>query len=242
VRRTTAAALTLAGSLLVCAPAGAADGGGGTYLASGNAYDFALFNDGSTPWRAFYLVAPQGMSFVGGTTGNEGSASCTVGGPDGSSNEIECGPLPPSLMPPQARVAFVATTTTKSVCGVTFQLYVTAADGAPFTRAADVTEAPGCGAQRVELVARPTLHGTPIVGRTIRATPPIWSAAPTRVRYRWERCTSSSCATIAGASGPSLVLTKRDAGHAVRLVVTATVAGQDVRASSSRLRVGARQA
>ena len=232
--------------MLVCAHGAAArslaDGGGGTYLTSGRAYDFVLFNSGSTPWRNFYLVAPQGMSFVGGTTGNEGSASCVVGQPDQSSQEIECGPLSPGVMPPQARVAFVATMTSQSVCGATFQLFVNSADGAPFTRVADVTEAAGCGAQSFKLVAPPRLRGTPIVGNTIRATAAIWSTAPTHVRYRWERCAGSSCATIAGATRLTLFLTKRDAGHAVRLVVTATIGGEEVRASSSRLAVRPRRA
>src|SRR5215469_12715707 len=133
-----AAALTLAASVLVCAHSATArslaDGGGGTYLVSGRDYDFVLFNAGSTPWRNFYLVAPRGMSFVGGTTGNEGSASCVVGQPAESSNEIQCGPLSPGVMPPQARVAFVATMSSEGVCGPSFQLFVNSADGAPFTR------------------------------------------------------------------------------------------------------------
>lgn len=246
MNRRTAAMLTLAGSVLICAHGGAAgaptDGGGGTYLTSGRAYDFVLFNSGSTPWRNFYLVAPPAMSFVGGTTGNEGSASCVVEQPDGSSNEIECGPLAPGVMPPQARIAFVATMTSESVCGATFQLFVNSADGAAFTRVADVTEAAGCGAQLSKLVAPPTLHGTPIVGNTIRATAAIWSTAPTHVRYRWERCAGSSCSTIAGATGLMLFLTKRDADHRVRLIVTATIAGEEVQASSSTLAVRFRRA
>lgn len=214
----------------------------GTYLTSGRAYDFVLFNTGSMPWRNFYLVAPQAMTFVGGTTGNEGSASCIVEQPEGSSSVIACGPLAPGVMPPQARIAFVATMTAESVCGATFRLFVNSADGAPFTRVADVTEAAGCGARPAKLIERPTLRGTPIVGNTIRATAAIWSTAPTHVGYRWERCAGSSCATIAGATGPMLFLTKRDAGHRVRLIVTATIAGEDVRASSSTLAVRPRRA
>jgi len=245
VNRRTAAALTLAGSVLACAHGAAGrplvDGGGGTYLTSGRAYDFVLVNSGSTSWRNFYLVAPQGTSFVGGTTGNEGSASCVIGQPDGSPREIECGPLSPGVMPPHAQVAFVATTTSESVCGTTFQLFVNSADGASFTPVADVTAGAGCGARPPRLVARPKLRGTPIVGSTIRATAAIWSAAPTHVRYRWERCAGSSCTTISGASGLMLLLTKRDAGHTVRLIVTATIAGEEVRASSSTLAVRTRR-
>jgi hypothetical protein len=241
VDRRTAAAFALAGSaLLVCVSGAAADAGSGTYLAVGKAYDFALINPGSTAWRSFYLVAPEGTTFVGGTTGNEGSARCLVGQPDGTSNEIECAQLPPTLMPPQGRVAFVVTTTAPSRCGATFQLFVSSADGAPFTRVDDVTEAAGCGSLSVKLVTAPKLHGTPTVGHLITATAPVWSAASTRVRYRWERC-GSSCTTITGATGKTLVLTKRDAGRAIRVVVTASVAGAAVRASSSKLPVHARR-
>ena len=54
---------------------------GGAYIANGNDYDFSLVNSGTTPWRSFYLVAPSGTAFVGGTTGNEASATCVVGPP-----------------------------------------------------------------------------------------------------------------------------------------------------------------
>jgi hypothetical protein len=131
----------------------------------------------------------------------------------------------------------VGTTTAQTGCGVTLQLYVTTTDGAPFTRVGDITQAAGCGAQSAVLVAPPTLHGTPIVGHVITATSPVWSATPMNVRYRWERCSGSSCAAIAGATGRMLALTKPDAGRAIRVLVTATIAGETVRASSRSLTV-----
>src|ERR1700733_10902620 len=86
----TATAIAAIGCALVAAAvAGAGDGGGGAYLSNGHNYDFALVNSGTTAWRSFYLIAPAGTSFVGGTTGNEASAPCVVGPPD----QIECGPL-----------------------------------------------------------------------------------------------------------------------------------------------------
>jgi hypothetical protein len=218
------------------------DWGGGTYVATGRSYDFILFNSGPTAWRSFYVVAPPGMSFLGGTTGNEASAHCVVGQPNGSAAEIECGPLAPGVIPPQGRLAFVAATSASSVCGVTFELFVSSANDASYTRAADVTEAADCEKQAApRAVTRPTLHGTPSVGSTIRATAPTWTSPPTLVRYQWQRCVDSTCAAIAGATGLTLVLTRRDAGHAVRLVAMATIAGRQVRTNSRMLAVPARR-
>ncbi|MBV8598884.1 MAG: hypothetical protein JO017_08690 [Actinobacteria bacterium] len=230
-------AAVLAGLALVLAPAADADGGGGgSYLAVGNDYDFTLSNTGATAWRGFYLVAPSGVTFVGGTTGNEGSATCTVGQPDGVPNEIECAPLALNILPPTGSVAFVATTSAKALCGTTFQLFVSF-DGVAYSHAADLGAAAGCGVEAVTLIAPPLLHGTPIVGRTIRASPPIWSVTPTHVAYVWQRCAGSSCATIDGASGLTLVLTKRDVGHRIRVVSAATIEGTQHRAMSSALAV-----
>jgi len=209
-----------------------AGGGGSSYLAAGNDYDFTLANTSSTAWRGFYLVAPAGISFVGGTTGNEGSATCAVGPP----NEIECGSLATNILPPTGSVAFVATTAAKAVCGTTFQLFVSF-DGVAFSHVADIAAAAGCGAQAVTLVAPPRLRGTPRVGHTVTVTAPIWSVMATRVRYRWERCTGTTCTTIAGAAGPKLDLTRRDAGHGVRIVATATIAGEAYSAKSSTLAI-----
>jgi hypothetical protein len=213
-----------------CLLALAADGGSGSYVATGRSYDFVLFNSGSTPWRSFSLVAPPGLAFVGGTTGNDGSVTCTVGPP----TQIVCAPIAATVMPPQGHLTFVATMTAPTVCGVTFQLFVSSSDAAPYsyTRAADVSETPGCGTPRV--LTPPALRGKAVVGGTLRATPPTWSSAPTRVRYRWERCTGSRCTAIRGATRLVLVLTKRDAGRTVRLVATATIDGTIVRTSSEK--------
>jgi hypothetical protein len=227
-----------AGAIIALSPSAAAgDGGSGTNIATGHSYAFALVNSGSTSWRSFYLVAPPGVSFVGGTTGNEASASCVVGRPGGSSAEIQCGPLSPSTVPPQGRIAFVATVTEASACGVSFELFVTSTDSGPWTRGADVGPAADCAAGSARVVQPPTLRGTATVGGRIRATPPVWSSPPTRVRYRWEICTAASCAAIRGAGGLTLVLVRREAGRAVRFVATATISGVQLRASSRPLRI-----
>jgi hypothetical protein len=177
----------------------------------------AFYNSGSTPWRAFSLTAPPGMTFVGGTTGNEGSATCVANG-----NQIQCGPIGVNVMPPQAHLTFVATMQDVATCGATFGLSVSD-DGSAFTPVSPIGPAAGCAPHAL---SRPILHRD---GRTIRATPPVWSSPPTRVVYRWQRCATSSCVI----TGAGLVLRVTRSGT-YRLVATATIDGQTV-VSRSRL-------
>ena len=192
-------------------------GGSGTYVANGHDYDVALYNSGSTSWRAFSLTAPPGFTFVGGTTGNEGSATCVANG-----NEIQCGPIAVTVMPPQAHLTFVATMQDPASCGPTFALAVSS-DGTTYTPVADVGPAAGCAPHAL---TRPLLRR---LGRRLRATPPAWSSPPTRVVYRWQRCRGSRCVAV----GSGLVLTVKRSGS-YRLVATATFAGQTA-VSRSRL-------
>ncbi|HLY86205.1 MAG TPA: hypothetical protein VKO84_06825 [Gaiellaceae bacterium] len=70
----------------------------------------------------------------------------------------------------------------------------------------------------------PSISGTPSVGATLTAAEGTWSGSPTSVAVAWLRCDANgdSCATISGASGTTYVLTQADAGHTIRLSVTAT--------------------
>jgi hypothetical protein len=234
-----AAAVVCAASALVCAAPGGADSGSGTYAATGQTYYFDLVNTGTVAWQFFYLVGPPGTTFIGATSSAEASARCVVGQPDGKANEIECGPLPLSAAPAHAHLGLVATLAAPVACGAPFQLSVSTASTLPFTRGSDVTQAGSCAAAAPTALEPPALHGTPVVGRTIRATPPAWSSAPTRVAYRWQRC-ATACTAIAGATGLKLVLTRHDAGRSVRLVATAIIAGTAVETGSTRLAVRAR--
>lgn len=228
VSAAVACALAAAGS------AGAAGRQTGGYVTNGHDYDFALVNSGTIAWSSFYLVAPAGVTFLGGTTGNEASAVCAVG----PSSTITCGPLSPSTVPPLAGVSFVATTASAAVCGPTFALFVST-DGATYVDAGDLGAAPACGRQAPRALGRPSILGVPKVGAIVRVGSVRWSAPPSHVSYRWERCTVTRCVTIAGTAGPSLRLTRADARRAVRAVVTATVAGARVRVPSRELVVRA---
>ena len=224
------------------APAGtASDGGSGTYTPSGRTYTFVLFNGGTTTWQYFYLVGPSGTSFVGGGTVSEASPRCAVGQPDGGAEEIECGPLPASLAPPNVHFAVVATLAAPVACGAPFQLYVSSTGVPPFTRAADVPDTESCPRVPPHAVRRPTIRGTPVVGHTLGATPAVWSAPPTHASYRWQRCTTKSCTWIRGATRLTLTLDRSDLGRSVRIVATATVDDVTVTSRSARVAVRAKR-
>jgi hypothetical protein len=225
-------------ALVLAGVAAAADGGSGTYTSSADTYDFNLFNGGTTIWQYFVLIGPEGASFVGGANSAEATARCVPGQPDGLANEIECGPLSPSLSPPSAHLGFVATLRAPVACGAPFQLEVSSNGAASFTHVGDAVLVGNCGAAPPPKAVRsPVIHGRPVVGRTLVAAAPIWSATPTRVSYQWQRCTGTRCSRIKGATTRTLRLTRRDARHSVRIVATAAIDGQDVESLSKKVEV-----
>ena len=230
----------LAVALLFVGVAGAADGGSGTYTSSGDTYDFNLFNSGTTTWQYFVLIAPAGASFVGGANAAEATARCVPGQPDGLANEIECGPLSPSLSPSSAHFGFVATLRAPVACGASFQLEVSSNGASSFSRAGDALFAGSCNGVQLSAVRVPVIHGRPAVGRVLSATPAVWSETPTSVRYQWQRCTVAQCVRIAGATSLELRLTRRDARHSVRILATAAIGSELVKTASKRIAVARR--
>ena len=236
IPRVAAAAACIA--LTCTAAAGATDGGSGTYTATASTYDFNLFNGGTTAWQYFVVVGTAGTRFVGGTTGNEGSANCVVGRPDGLPNELECGPVSSSVIPPTGHIAFVATLSAFPECGAPFQLYAAAMGETTVSRIGDATFAGSCAAvPPPRVLTPPALHGVPVVGRTLTATAPVWSTTPTRVAYQWQLCVRARCAPIRGATHLTLKLTKRTAGRTVRIASFATFDGRTVESVSKTIAV-----
>jgi hypothetical protein len=72
-------------------------------------------------------------------------------------------------------------------------------------------------------LTRPSIAGRLVAGDVVTAKDGAWRGAPTSFSWRWERCQVSgrSCLPIAGATSQTYQLTKRDIGHAVRVVETA---------------------
>jgi hypothetical protein len=234
-------AVAAACSALVCAAgaagAAAADGGSATYTSTGSAYDFNLFNGGTTAWQYFIVIGTAGTRFVGGTTGNESSARCVAGQPDGQANEIECGPMSAGVIPPNGHLGFVATLSAYPECGAAFQIYTSSTGTQPFTRVGDATFSGSCTAGPPGASRPPSLRGVPAVGRTLIATPPTWSAKPTSVAYQWQLCTATACAPLEGAIRLTLKLAKRAAGHTVRIAAIATFDGRTVESFSKRIAI-----
>lgn len=82
--------------------------------------------------------------------------------------------------------------------------------------------------------APPTVTGTPQVGSTLSTSNGTWTGSPTSYSYRWQRCTGSTCTTIAGATAQSYLIDSADAGHTLRSVVTATNADGKSTANSAQ--------
>ena len=73
--------------------------------------------------------------------------------------------------------------------------------------------------------APPTITGTAAVGQTLTAQNGTWTNSPTAFQYRWRRCDTAgaACVNIAGAigAGKTYTVVAADAGHTLRVVVTA---------------------
>jgi hypothetical protein len=72
--------------------------------------------------------------------------------------------------------------------------------------------------------APPTISGTTTVGQTLTASNGTWSNAPTSYAYQWLRCNGggNSCVSVANGTQKTYALVGADAGHTMRVRVTAT--------------------
>jgi hypothetical protein len=68
----------------------------------------------------------------------------------------------------------------------------------------------------------PVVTGPAAVGRTLSTTNGLWSGTPpSGYAYQWQRCSSSGCTNIAGATASTYTLTTSDLGMNVRAVIVA---------------------
>src|SRR5204862_5586590 len=72
--------------------------------------------------------------------------------------------------------------------------------------------------------APPSITGTPTVGQTLTASDGTWSNSPTSFAYQWLRCNGggNNCAEVANGTQKTYTLVGADAGHTMRVRVTAT--------------------
>jgi len=82
--------------------------------------------------------------------------------------------------------------------------------------------------------APPTISGTPRVGQTLTASTGTWSNSPTDYAYQWLRCNTSGASCIAAPNGTqkAYTLVGADAGHQMRVRVTASNADGSAAAQS----------
>jgi hypothetical protein len=67
----------------------------------------------------------------------------------------------------------------------------------------------------------PVLNGAAKTGQTLNVSNGTWTGAPTNYTYKWQRCTGTTCTTIAGETNNTYVVRAADVGHKVRAVVVA---------------------
>lgn len=84
-------------------------------------------------------------------------------------------------------------------------------------------------------VTPPAVAGQAILGRVLTTSTGTWSNTPTSFSYQWEDCNNSQsgCTAVSGATSGSYTLSRRDVGHVVRSVVTATNAHGSGQATSN---------
>jgi hypothetical protein len=70
----------------------------------------------------------------------------------------------------------------------------------------------------------PTITGIPTVGQTLTATNGTWTNTPTSYAYQWQQCNGggNNCVDVKKATQQTYTLVKGDAGHTMRVNVTAT--------------------
>ncbi|HEX3055556.1 MAG TPA: hypothetical protein VHP82_05390 [Gaiellaceae bacterium] len=87
--------------------------------------------------------------------------------------------------------------------------------------------------------APPAISGTTTVGQTLTASNGTWSNSPTSFAYQWLRCNGggNNCAAVANGTQQTYTLVGADAGHTLRVKVTATNADGSASAQSAQTAV-----
>ncbi len=83
--------------------------------------------------------------------------------------------------------------------------------------------------------AAPTVTGTTAVGQTLTASTGTFTNSPITYAYQWEDCdsTGANCTSIAGATSSTYTLVASDAGHTIRVIVTASNSGGSTTSTSA---------
>ncbi|HZE05919.1 MAG TPA: hypothetical protein VE127_11880 [Solirubrobacteraceae bacterium] len=89
--------------------------------------------------------------------------------------------------------------------------------------AASGTKSPAAAQYAPQNRTLPSISGSAKVGSTLKASSGTWLGGVTSYDYQWQRCDEkgANCSDIAGAGADTYKLTQADAGHALRVAVTA---------------------
>jgi large repetitive protein len=119
--------------------------------------------------------------------------------------------------------------------GHTIRVVATATNSTGSTTATSTDTARVASAAPVN-TALPAITGTAKVDEKLTASTGTWSNEPTSYKYQWERCNSvgAECSIISGATSASRTETTEDAGHTLRIEVTATNAAGSTKATSTQ--------
>jgi 6-phosphogluconolactonase (cycloisomerase 2 family) len=119
--------------------------------------------------------------------------------------------------------------------GHTLRAVVTAANGGGSTPATSAPTASVLIAAPVNTAA-PAITGTAVQAQLLSSSSGSWQNSPTAFVYQWLQCDAagSGCTPIAGASASSYVPVAADAGHTLRVTVTASNAGGSSSATSAQ--------
>ncbi len=119
--------------------------------------------------------------------------------------------------------------------GDAFEVVVTAtnAEGKASATSPE-TSITGGGVQPPEDVLAPSVVGLTITGQTVSANNGVWNGTEPTFSYQWELCSSAGtgCEEIPGATEASFTIPDGDAGHTLRVAVTAKNAAGSASATS----------
>jgi hypothetical protein len=116
--------------------------------------------------------------------------------------------------------------------GSTVEIRVSATNSRGTTAA--VSKPTGTVVGMPAITKAPHITGRARIGRQLTAGLGSWTGPPTSYRYQWLRCNAhgGSCVHISRATHPKYRLTKRDARHRLRIVITAVNAAGSAKVTS----------
>jgi hypothetical protein len=87
----------------------------------------------------------------------------------------------------------------------------------------------------LESTVQPSIEGTPIIGKTLKVNPGVWSPLVTTFSYTWDRCNAEgrTCAPIPGADKPTYKVHAADLGQTLVALVQAENGGTTQNAFST---------